>query len=71
MVHQRTAQIQLTNRILLEVQSFERGLVQLLCIKKRCVSMQYFSYHSLLKLIHKNASKHTITIVQFRNYNTS
>jgi len=40
MVHNCTAQIQLTNRILLEVQSFERGLVQLLCIKKRSVSMQ-------------------------------
>ena len=60
MVHKCTAQIQLTNRILLEVQSFERGLVQLLCIKKRSVSMQ-FTYHSLLKIIHKN-TQHCIQI---------
>jgi len=40
MMHKGTAQIQLTNRILLEVKSFERGLVQLLYIKERSVSMQ-------------------------------
>ena len=39
MVRKCTAQIQLTNRILLEVQSFERGLVQLLCINPFWSSM--------------------------------
>jgi len=69
MVHKCTAQIQLTNRTLLDVQSFERGLVQILCIKKKCVSMQKFSYHSLVKIIQKS-TRHCNKYTQLlRSYN--
>jgi len=66
MVHKCTAQIQLTNRTLSEVQSFERDWYNFFALRKKCLSrsLATLAYWKSFKRVHMTLQQvHPITIV--------